>query len=117
MFDWLTKHLGSFSAPVDATTTFHYDAVDDKVHFETREDVEPLIELNKAQYNNFDERSRWGDRFVTGTVARLPLWLGLELQRKGILDDSEKLAKWLDDPANSGWRTRPGRVSKRRPRR
>jgi hypothetical protein len=45
-------------------------------------------------------------------VARLPLHVYFELKRKGIADDKEAFAKWLDDPANSAWRTRPGRVSK-----
>jgi hypothetical protein len=94
-------------------TYYHYDAAEDKVTFQTRADVTDLLELNKAQFNNTDERARFGDKIGPGTtVARLPLHVYFELKRKGIADDKEAFAKWLDDPANSAWRTRPGRVSK-----
>jgi hypothetical protein len=122
VFDFLTskvrKAIGSFSETADVDpltgvkTRVHYDAIDDKVHFETIHDVQPLLEMNKRQYNQFDERSRFGDSMVRGTVARLPLWLYFDLMRKGIATDEMALAKWLDDPENSGWRTRPGKLSR-----
>lgn len=94
-------------------TYFHYDATEDKVIYETVMDAEDILELNKAQYNSFDERSRFGDKIgPSTTVARIPLHIYFDLKRRGIADDEQALAKWLDDPANSGWRTRPGLLSR-----
>jgi hypothetical protein len=109
---------GSFSRLFDhdremrTKTYYHYDATTDKVTFETKMDVEGLIEVNKARYNQFDERSRWGEKLSAGVVASIPMHVYFDLKRKGIADDEAALAKWCDDPANSGWRTRPGRLSK-----
>ena len=69
-----------------------------------------IVDYNKAERNMHDERSPWkGDMH---RVASIPLVLWQELQRKGIATDNKALMKWLDDPDNMAFRTRPGRLGR-----
>jgi hypothetical protein len=43
-------------------------------------------------------------------VATLPLVLWMKLKQDGILDDPRALRRWLNDPDNRAFRTRPGRL-------
>jgi hypothetical protein len=74
---------------------------------ETQQDVTAIIEANKIDYN-----AQSGFRGDFHHVARIPLFIYEELQRKGIADDPDALKRWLDDPANRMFRTHPGRLSK-----
>lgn len=86
-------------------TYFHYNADNDTFTLEKQQDVEPILDLNKAQYN--EAPTRWGDG---QRVASIPLSLYSELKAKGIIDDQDALRKWLNDPDNRFFRTRPGTV-------
>lgn len=84
---------------------------------ETKEDISAIIENNKAQYNQMDQRSRWGDELFDprNKIASIPLVLFQELNAKGIcrgfhIIDQKAMKAWLNDPANQYFRTRPGRV-------
>lgn len=77
--------------------------------YEDVQDVTEILDANKAEYNMHDERSRWNHE---GTkVASIPLVVWEELKRKGIADDQKALLRWLDDPDNRAFRTRPGKLS------
>jgi hypothetical protein len=89
-----------------AQTKMHVLDGDDIV-IENTMDVAPLLELNKAKYNQTDERARWGE---WAQVASIDLVTWFDLKKKGILDDQKRLKAWLNDPANMAYRTRPGRV-------
>jgi hypothetical protein len=97
------------SDPVFGTlTNFHYDSLDeDAFTIETVQDVEPVLELNKAQYNSVNERTQMGD---VAHVARIPLVIWQDLVKRGIANDEARLKAWLNDPDNRFMRTRPGRV-------
>ena len=89
-------------------TKFHYSPTDaDAFRIESIQDVEPIIEYNKALYNATDERARHGD---VSRVANIPLVVWADLKRRGIMDDEKKLSAWLNDPENRMFRTRPGKV-------
>lgn len=102
-----------------ATRFFGYDPVlgierwfhssDDGESFtiETRQDSTQLLDANKALYN--DAPVRFGNQMWT-RVAQLPMNLWHELKQKGILDDDAEMKKWLNDPDNRFFRTRPGRL-------
>lgn len=75
--------------------------------FVTEQDVTPYVEAAKAQYNNTDERARWGE---WSKVATIPLSILHELKRRGIAESEPKLKAWLNSPENRYFRTRPGRV-------
>lgn len=81
---------------------------DGEVTIETRYDVEPVVDLAKAEYNSTDERARWKD---LQRVARIPMPLVFQLQEKGIGPrDQKAFKKWLNDPDNRVFRTRPGLI-------
>lgn len=89
------------------TRIWHYDAETDKATIETRQDVSQIIEENKQEYAQIDERARWGE---WTKVASIPLSIYFQLKREGKLDDQEYMKKWLNDRDNQYFRTRSGEV-------
>ena len=49
----------------------------------------------------------WGDMT---RVASIPLSLYFDLKKKGIADDPVAMKRWLNDPDQRFFRTRPGRL-------
>ena len=88
-------------------TIFHSDG-EGGFTIETQQDNTDLVELNKARYNNVDERTRFGEK--AWVVASIPNHVYMDLYRKGIAQDEKKFKRWLNDPENLYFRTRPGRV-------
>ena len=76
---------------------------------EERQDVTEILDANKAEFNEHDERTPWNKEI--NKVASIPLTVWEELTRKGIAQDQKKLLAWLDHPDNRAFRTRPGRLS------
>lgn len=89
------------------TEIFHYDDTDGSFTIETVTDFTGLAEYNQAQYNSKEKHSRYGDM---DRVASAPMVVYHELKQKGILDDKKALRRWLNDPDNRVFRTRPGRI-------
>lgn len=89
------------------TRIWHYDEETDKATIETRQDVSAIIEENKREYAQIDERARWGE---WTRVASIPLSVYFQLKREGKLDDQEYMKKWLNDRNNQYFRTRSGEV-------
>lgn len=88
----------------------HVDEVDDKVVFEEKHDVTDILETNKALQNMVDEKANWKGEMHR--VASIPMGIFMELQRKGITKDKKAFLRWLDDPEQKVFRTRPGKLSK-----
>lgn len=102
----MTKRIISDdSATTGIVTSFQYDADSDEAIIQKTQDVSGIIEANKAEFNAAPER--WGDMTKVGSI---PLSVYYELERKGILQDQVALAKWLNDPDNRAFRTRPGTI-------
>ena len=77
---------------------------------ESVQDVTEILADNKAERNTFDEKAGWkGD---VHKVASIPIVVWEELKRKGLDNDNDALLKWLDDPDNRAFRTRPGKLRK-----
>jgi hypothetical protein len=97
-----------FHAENDDKGTFHYGE---------EQDCEDIIESNKYLYNLHDQRAPFVQRKADGTkevfhrVGNIPMVILMDLMSKGILDDDKAFKKWLDDPDNKYFRTRPGRLS------
>jgi len=112
----MDKRLFDHNPVFGITRYSYYDADRDELHIETVQDVEPVVESNKAQFADTDERARWGDGLQK--VATLPLNVLEDLMQKGILvpgkhgdgEGNKRLRAWLNDPENRFFRTRPGRV-------
>ena len=78
----------------------------------TSQDVTAIVEQNKAQYNSISSRQKWGD---LTKVASLPFTVIDTLNRKGIMRgfaviDEKEFRRFLNDPENRFFRTRPGIV-------
>jgi hypothetical protein len=90
---------------------FHYDETNDSFTIETQQDVTDLVEDNKYEFNLHDGmNSRWkGDLH---RVAQIPLSVYYDLKRRGMLpeQDAKAFSRWMNDPDNRVFRTRPGRV-------
>ena len=88
--------------------TFHYDPATDTFVIKAVQDVGDIVETNKAVYNSFDERANWKGEWHQ--VASMPLVVAQDLMQRGIFADTKELEKWLADPDNRFFRTRPGRL-------
>lgn len=100
------------------TTFWHFDDATDIATIQSVQDVDDIIEDNKAAYNSVDERSNWkGDLHLVG---RIPMLMLNEMQQQGLVDRefnvidheevNKRVAKFLNDRDNLAWRVRPGRI-------
>ena len=88
------------------TEYFSYNDSDDTFTIETEQDVSGIVGANKRAYN--DASKNWkGDMHK---VASIPMNIYMDLQKRGIIDDEAAFKRWLNDPDNQYFRTRPGRV-------
>lgn len=84
---------------------FEYDETTDQATITAEQDVSNVIESNKRVYN--DANGKYGD---WTRVASIPMVVYMDLKKKGILDDQVALKRWLNDPDNKYFRTRPGTI-------
>lgn len=94
------------------STKHHYDQLEDKLHIERVQDVQPILEANKRAYN--DAGSFKSEIF--NKKAEIPLVVLLQwCQKRGIsyhefMNDDSILRRFLNDPDNRFCLTRPGKV-------
>ena len=99
----------------DIIETYHYDEQEDKMHIQRVQDVEPILEANKRQFQVDDKRYKSD---TLNHVARIPLVLleqwgkKLGMNPMHILEDDKLLRKLLDDPDHRFLRTKPGKLSR-----
>lgn len=93
--------------PHAAIATIYHELDDKTIGYESLQDATEIVEVNKMFMADTDEHARYGDM---SRVASIPTVLWFELVRNGVADDPVRLRKWLNDPDNRLFRTRPGRV-------
>ena len=103
----IEKRLFSTDKDQGITRYFHYDDDTDQVTIQTQQDVSDVIEENKQEFAQIDERARWGE---WTRVASIPMSIYLKLKAEGKLDDQAYMKRWLNDPENRYFRTRAGQV-------
>jgi ribosomal protein L19E len=101
------KKLFDVNPELGITRIWHYDDEKDEATIQTQQDVTAIIEENKDEFNQVDERARWGE---WTRVASIPLSLYYQMKAEGKLDDEAYMKRWLNDPTNQFFRTRPGKV-------
>ena len=101
------KKLFDVNPDLGITRIWHYDDEKDEATIQTQQDVTAIIEENKDEFNQVDERARWGE---WSRVASIPLSLYYQMKAEGKIDDQEYMKRWLNDSANQFFRTRPGKV-------
>jgi hypothetical protein len=103
------KHLLANDPEKGITQYYHFDDLTGDITLET-EWVTTLDEVNPDAYNAHSDYQPWrGDMHH---VASIPDVIVHDLMKRGIWQDNKKLLKWLDDPDNRLWRTKPGRLAK-----
>lgn len=101
------KRLLNHDALMGVTEYFHASDDGDSFTIETVQDVEPLLDMNKADMNEVGNFDKWGDGKL---VARIPMVIYDQWMREGITDDQAKLKAKLNDPDNRFMRTWPGHL-------
>jgi len=104
------KKLFSHDPLTGTTKFFHYDESVDEQNFaiQTVQETTPIIDANRAEMNDAPTRIGSNEDFVK--VASIPLTIYMDLQKKGITKDPKAFKRWLNDPDNRFFRTRPGVV-------
>lgn len=108
----MTKRLFDYDPLTGVSEWFEYDDASDTFTIQTTQDASSIVALNKAHQAEFTSgRDRWGDGFDHRTkVASIPLNIYMDLQKRGTLRDPVAFKRWLNDPDNLAFRTRPGTV-------
>ena len=87
-------------------TDVHTEDGDGTFHITKEQNVQPTLDYTKHLREQPVLRSA-NDRHV----AEIPPVIAAKLQREGILQDSRRLLKWLDQPENKLFRTWEGHLS------
>ena len=91
----------------------YYAEHDDTAVVVSEQDSTDIEDANRALFNSF--RGAWERHAEYGDLyARIPLVVWGDLISKGIAYDDDRFAAWLDDQDNKAWRTRPGRIGRKR---
>lgn len=107
------KRLLDHDEYLGLTEWFTYNDETDGFTIETVQDVEPLLERNKALWNDTEKHTRYGE---LTRIASVPPVIVMELAKQGILRmdgsilDEPRYRAWLNDRDNLCFRTRAGKV-------
>ena len=93
------------------TEWFVPDEQDGTFTIQTSQDVENIVEANRDHFNQFNSiRDGYGENIGASTkVASIPLNVFFELKKR-FGHDQKAWKRWLNDPDNAAFRTRPGAV-------
>jgi len=103
------KRILDYDPLTKTTQWYHYDESTKQHGLQTEQDVTHIIEGTKSVFNQVDECANWkGD---THHIASIPLSIYHRLAKiSNNFKDQKVIKKWLNDPDNRVFRTRPGRV-------
>lgn len=102
----MAKRLFSHDPVTGLTRWWRHNPMDDTAYIETVQDIGDTLDANKAQYNDAERGWQGGMH----KIADIPMPVYFDLKKRGILDDEQRFAAWLNDPANRHFRTKPGKV-------
>lgn len=94
-------------------TILHSDDSEGKIHIETTQDVQPVLEENKIRRNLGEFHNKKKDWYH---AASIPLVVVEQLVKKGIMHphgavkDKARFKKWVNDPDNRAFRIWQGNV-------
>ena len=94
-------------------TTFHSNADETEFTINTYQDCEPILEENKAAYNNYGDLLTPGKAGEGVRVASIPLnvWEQWKKDTNGEIEkDHNLMKKYLNDPDNKYFRTAPTKL-------
>jgi hypothetical protein len=107
----MARRLFSHDPEAGITKWWNDEDDSDKVVMHTEQDVEHVLEANKATYALYDgPKDRWGE---WTRVASIPLSLYWKLKTEGKLQDAKYITRMLNDSEWRSLRTRPGKLDLR----
>jgi hypothetical protein len=72
--------------------------------------LKKISELNgKEKFHNRNDQYK-GDSVMSHKVASIPMIVVEQMMRDGTWGNQEKMKVWMNDPANSMWRTSKGKL-------
>ena len=84
---------------------------DGNVALETEWLVDPIVEIAKARYNQFDERANWkGDWHHVAVIPEYVIEYEWRVNNRKMLADKDFVRHWANQPENRAFRTRPGKI-------
>lgn len=89
------------------TEIFHYDDTTDEFHIENRQEL-ILDEMNADEYNDVSTKSTTQWKGDMHRVASIPMVIYADMVKTGMIHDQKAMRKWLADPDNRVFRTKPG---------
>ena len=104
------SRLLSYDPHTDVTQIFHFDEAAGTVTIETIQPLNELLAENRDLYASASKHTPYRDGPLAGMVARIPPVIMDELKRSGIADDRKAFNRFLNDPNNRKFRTRPGEI-------
>lgn len=87
----MEKRLLDHDPLTGVTEYFHYDHMTGDVHIETVQDVDPILDVNKALQND-DEYTKHGMKEEMWHFASIPIWVQV---------------KWLNEYGRKNWPMHP----------
>lgn len=94
-------------------TILHSDDSEGKIHIETTQDIQPVLEENKIRRNLGEFHNKKKDWYH---AASIPLVVVQQLVKKGIMHphgavkDKARFKKWVNDPDNRAFRIWQGNL-------
>lgn len=101
------RKLLDYNPDTGVSHVFHWDNETERSTITAVQEVDPLLDFNRAESN--EQGKRFSKSGFT-KVASVPMPLYLELKAKGILDDAKALKRWLNDPDNRFFRTHEAHI-------
>lgn len=100
--------------PLTGAEEFYYfDPETEGFVLETRQDLQPMLEHNKALWNATETHTPYSE---LQRVASIPTVVVLELAEQGIMSaggvilDQDRMRRWLNDRDNLLFRVRAGKI-------
>lgn len=101
----MSKLIIDFNETTRIGHYYHYDRETGESRITVEQECAPITEFNKLQYNQ--DHGSFGEM---APMARIPLAIWHEWIRTGKDRDPVFVKRWLNDPDNRFFRTRPGRI-------
>lgn len=108
----MTRRFFGYDPTTGVTEWFHASDDGDSFTIEETQDLTGLVEANKLSYSQFTSgKDSFGDGATLNAqshVASVPAVIFSEWVRTGKWRDQAFVKRWLNDPDNLCFRTRPG---------
>lgn len=106
----LDSRVFSHDPVTGKTVYFHFDEDTEEITFETQTPIGGLLEGAQAARNEVDERANWkGDAHHVSWMPT-PILMKMMREHPETEDFQRAIKRWLNDPDNRPFRSRPGRV-------